>query len=309
MIAEILKKYPFVVLDGAFSTPLEQKGFHTNDPLWTALALYQAPDLAEEIHREYFEAGADIGMSSSYQATIPGFERKGFSEEEARALIRRSVELVQEARDSFLAEDHEENRPVPLVAAAVGPYGAFLADGSEYRGQYGKSREWLADWHRPRILTLWETRPDLFALETIPSLTEALAETDVLKEIPEARCWVSFTCKDGEQTWEGNPIEECMEALNNNPQIEAVGINCTAPKYVESLVRRMASVSDKPILVYPNSGEEYDPETKTWKGGASRYEDYLEAWYNAGARLIGGCCRTTAREIRAVSRFRQSLMK
>lgn len=309
MISEILKKYPFIVLDGAFSTPLERKGFCTNDPLWTALSLYQAPELAEEVHRDYYEAGSDICLSASYQATVPGFEAKGFTAEESEDLLRRSIALVQEAREDFLSEGKTENRPVPLAAASVGPYGAFLADGSEYRGNYGKTREWLKEWHLPRLRTLLEAGPDLVGFETIPSLTEALAETDALKEFPRTKCWVSFTCRDGGHTWEGQAIEDCARALAGNPQIEAIGINCTAPVYAESLIRKLAAVSDKPILVYPNSGEEYDPHTKTWKGGAARFEDYIETWYRAGARLIGGCCRTTAKEIEAIARFRASLMK
>ena len=156
MIAEILKKYPFIVLDGAFSTELEKQGFAINDELWSAIALYKNPELVEAVHLSYYEAGADIVTSASYQATVDGFEKKGFSKEEAASLIQSSIALVQDARDEYLSSHEEENRPAPLTAASVGPYGAYLADGSEYRGDYGKTREELADFHRERIHILAE---------------------------------------------------------------------------------------------------------------------------------------------------------
>lgn len=154
MIAEILKKYPFIVLDGAFSTELEKQGFAINDELWSAIALYKNPELVEAVHLSYYEAGADIVTSASYQATVDGFEKKGFSKEEAASLIQSSIALVQDARDEYLSSHEEENRPAPLTAASVGPYGAYLADGSEYRGDYGKTREELADFHEKES-TFW----------------------------------------------------------------------------------------------------------------------------------------------------------
>ncbi len=163
MIAEILKKYPFIVLDGAFSTELEKQGFAINDELWSAIALYKNPELVEAVHLSYYEAGADIVTSASYQATVDGFEKKGFSKEEAASLIQSSIALVQDARDEYLFSHEEENRPAPLTAASVGSYGAYLADGSEYRGDYGKTREELADFHRERIHILAEAGPDVFA--------------------------------------------------------------------------------------------------------------------------------------------------
>ena len=169
MIEDILKKYPFIVLDGAFSTELERQGFSINDDLWSAIALYERPDLVKAVHRSYFDAGSDIVTSASYQATLEGFEKKGFSRKEGKELLIRSVQLVQEARDEFLAESSPERRPVPLAAASVGPYGAFLADGSEYKGHYGKTREELADFHRERLHILAEAGPDIFACETFPA--------------------------------------------------------------------------------------------------------------------------------------------
>lgn len=309
MIAEILKKYPFIVLDGAFSTELEKQGFAINDELWSAIALYKNPELVETVHLSYYEAGADIVTSASYQATVDGFEKKGFSKEEAASLIQSSIALVQDARDEYLFSHEEENRPAPLTAASVGPYGAYLADGSEYRGDYGKTREELADFHRERIHILAEAGPDVFACETIPCLVEALAETDVLSEIPGAEAWISFSCKDGLHTCGGDLISDCAKALKDIKEVAAIGINCTAPQYVESLIKEIVKVTDKPVVVYPNSGEDYDAGSKSWEGSAAKYEDYVKIWYEAGARLIGGCCRTGPEDIRKVAAFRKSLIE
>ena len=309
MIEKILKKYPFIVLDGAFSTELERQGFSINDELWSAIALYEKPELVKAVHLSYYEAGADIVTSASYQATIEGFEKKGFSKEEAKGLLRRSVELVQEARDEYLSEAEEENRPAPLAAASVGPYGAYLADGSEYRGDYGKTREELAAFHRERLHVLSEAGPDIFACETIPCLLEALAETDVLKEIKGAKAWISCSCKDGLHTCGGDMISDCAKALDEIDEVKAIGLNCTAPEYVESLIKEAKKGTSKPIVIYPNSGESYNVEKKTWEGSASSYADYVKVWYAAGARLIGGCCRTTPQDIKAVAQFRKELLK
>lgn len=309
MIAEILKKYPFIVLDGAFSTELEKQGFAINDELWSAIVLYKNPELVEAVHLSYYEAGADIVTSASYQATVDGFEKKGFSKEEAASLIQSSIALVQDARDEYLSSHEEENRPAPLTAASVGPYGAYLADGSEYRGDYGKTREELADFHRERIHILAEAGPDVFACETIPCLVEALAETDVLSEIPGAEAWISFSCKDGLHTCGGDLISDCAKALKDIKEVAAIGINCTAPQYVESLIKEIVKVTDKPVVVYPNSGEDYDAGSKSWEGSAAKYEDYVKIWYEAGARLIGGCCRTGPEDIRKVAAFRKSLIE
>lgn len=308
MIEEILKKYPFIVLDGAFSTELERQGFSINDELWSAIALYQKPDMVKAVHRSYYEAGSDIVTSASYQATLEGFEKKGFSREEGKELLIRSVRLVQEARDEYLEHAKAETRPVPLTAASIGPYGAYLADGSEYRGYYGITRAELADFHRERMHILAEGGPDIFACETIPCLEEALAETDVLKEIEEAEAWVSFSCRDGLHTCGDDYIGDCAKALDAIPQVRAIGVNCTAPEYVESLISEIRKYTDKPVVVYPNSGEQYDPESKTWHGASAEYADFVRIWQKAGARLIGGCCRTTPEDIRKVAAFRKELM-
>ena len=307
-IARNLAKYPLLVLDGAFGTELARRGFDTNDELWSAKALFEKPELVEAVHRDYYEAGADISTSASYQATVEGFEKKGFTREQAKELIVRSVRLVQQARDAFWQQRAKRvGRPQPLAAASVGPYGAYLADGSEYRGDYGASRAELADFHAERLAILVSAGPDILACETLPLLDEARAILDDLRRYPDAGAWISFSCKDAEHTCGGDAIADCARLLDKESQVAAIGVNCTAPQYVADLIRNIRAHTAKPVVVYPNTGETYDAVTKTWHGSPTPYRDFVRQWYKAGARLIGGCCRTTPDDIRGIAAFRANL--
>lgn len=307
-IARDLAKYPLLVLDGAFGTELARRGFDTNDELWSAKALFEKPELVEAVHRDYYEAGADISTSASYQATVEGFEKKGFTREQAKELIVRSVRLVQQARDAFWQQRAKRvGRPQPLAAASVGPYGAYLADGSEYRGDYGASRAELADFHAERLAILVSAGPDILACETLPLLDEARAILDDLRRYPDAGAWISFSCKDAEHTCGGDAIADCARLLDKESQVAAIGVNCTAPQYVADLIRNIRAHTAKPVVVYPNTGETYDAVTKTWHGSPTPYRDFVRQWYKAGARLIGGCCRTTPDDIRGIAAFRANL--
>ena len=297
VIEERLAVQDVIVLDGAFATELEARGFSVNDALWSAKALFERPDLVREVHLDYLRAGADVVTSASYQATVEGFMKRGFSKEEAAALIQKSIQLAQEARDLYLAE-REGNGRVPFVAASVGPYGAYLADGSEYRGDYGIDEDVLVAFHAERLALLAKAKPDLLACETIPSLVEARAIVRALRQedirIP---AWFSFSCRNGAEISDGTRIAECARFLNNVSEASAIGLNCTAPQYVESLIGEIRRETTKPIVVYPNSGETYDASDKSWHGAAEDFGTIARRWRTAGARLIGGCCRTTPREI------------
>ena len=307
-IARDLARYPLLVLDGAFGTELARRGFDTNDALWSAKALFEKPELVEAVHRDYYEAGADISTSASYQATVEGFEKKGFTREQAKELIVRSVRLVQQARDAFWQQKEKRvGRPQPLAAASVGPYGAYLADGSEYCGDYGASRAELADFHAERLAILVSAGPDILACETLPLLDEARAILDDLRRYPDAGAWISFSCKDAEHTCGGDAIADCARLLDKESQVAAIGVNCTAPQYVADLIRNIRAHTAKPVVVYPNTGETYDAVTKTWHGSLTPYRDFVRQWYKAGARLIGGCCRTTPDDIRGIAAFRANL--
>jgi len=308
-LTRILQEFPLMVLDGAFATELERRGCDLNDPLWSAKALLERPDLIGEVHLAYFEAGADCAITASYQASVEGFRRRGLSEARALDLIGRSVGIAQEARDRFWADPgHRAGRPRPLVAGSVGPYGAFLADGSEYRGDYGLTEDQLVAFHRPRLRALVAAGADLLACETIPCQREAAALVRLLAECPEVCAWISFSARDGEHLCSGERLDEAVRALEGHGQVVAVGVNCTAPQHVASLIGQARRNSSRPVLVYPNSGEAYDAVSKTWSGsGPGPYGRWAGEWRAAGAQLIGGCCRTTPEDIRTVARLRAAL--
>jgi len=314
-VASILDHYPALVIDGALATELERRGCDLKDELWSARVLLEQPETIRQVHLDYFKAGADCAITASYQATIEGFVKRGLDEKETVALIQKSVKLAIEARDQFWSDgSNRVGRPKPFVAASVGPYGAFLADGSEYRGNYGLTEKELVDFHRPRMKALIQAGEDpstqpsvagqcMLACETIPSLIEALAIAKLLKEFPNITAWVSFTAGDEKHISEGQVFADCVTQLEDNHQIAAIGINCTSPKYVLSLIREARKATNKPILVYPNSGETYDATKNHWNGDPV-YESFGEQareWYDAGARMIGGCCRTTPEDIRAIA--------
>ena len=303
-IAPILDRYPVLVIDGALATELERRGCDLKDDLWSAKILLEHPEKIKQVHYDYFKAGADCAITASYQATIQGFTNKGLTEQEALSLIRKSVSLAVEARDEFWAdESNHVGRARPFVAASVGPYGAFLADGSEYRGNYSLTESELMDFHRPRMKALIEAGPDLLACETIPCLIEAQALVKLLDEFQSISAWISFSCRDEIHVNEGQRLEECVRLIESNPFVTAVGVNCTSPKYIPSLLVEASRATNKPIVVYPNSGESYDASRNDW-AGLPLYESFSEEakeWRRAGARLIGGCCRTTPDDIQGIA--------
>ncbi|MCB0102946.1 MAG: homocysteine S-methyltransferase [Anaerolineales bacterium] len=302
-IETILNNQKIAIIDGAMATELEGRGCDLNDDLWSARVLMEQPELIRAVHLDYFNSGADIAITASYQATVEGFAKRGLTREQSLDLIKKSVQLAQEARDEFW--DKEENRAGrvrPLIAGSVGPYGAYLADGSEYRGDYNLTEDELIAFHRPRIEALIASGADLLACETIPCLIEARALIRLLAEFPNTSAWFCFSAKDGEHISNGDLIADCAAFLDKQPQAAAIGINCTSPLYISSLVREIKKKSGKPIIVYPNSGEHYNPVTNSWHGETSSDKFGLQSkdWYENGATLIGGCCRTTPDHIREV---------
>ena len=254
------------------------------------------------MHRAYLEAGADCIITASYQATPQGFAEAGFTEPEALRLLDRSVRLGLDARDAFWTGAAREARPRPRVAASVGPYGAYLADGSEYTGDYDLDEAALAAFHRLRLHRLAESEADLLALETLPSLPEVRALAGLLAET-DAWAWFSFSCRDGGHLRDGSVVEDAALAVADTPRVAAIGVNCTHPRHVPELVSRIGAVTDRPVLAYPNSGEAYRSETKSWSGrGTAGWTDGARSWVEAGASIVGGCCRVGPDAIGALRR-------
>jgi homocysteine S-methyltransferase len=303
-----LSKTGVLVLDGGLATELEAKGYDLSDELWSARLLIDEPQAIKQIHTDYLAAGADCVITASYQGTISGFMNKGLTEREAEALLRLSVQLAVDARDEFWSEpSNRAGRLKPIVAASVGPYGAALADGSEYTGDYDLDEEGLVDFHRRRWKILAESEADILACETIPSYPESRALSRLLAETPRRFAWFSFSCRDQQKISDGTPIGKCAAHLNANDRVAAAGINCTSPRFIPGLIHEVRRVTSKAIVVYPNSGEKYDVDHKRWSGIADSadFAAASKSWCAAGASLVGGCCRTGPDHIRQI---RQALV-
>lgn len=292
-LSELLASDEPIVSDGGLATELERRGNDLSDRLWSARLLLEAPEEIVETHLAFYRAGARIATTASYQATFEGFAQRGIGRAEAAALLRRSVELAAEARERYRAEVAPRDPGPLLLAASVGPYGALLADGSEYRGDYAIGVAGLRDFHRERLAVLGSAGPDLLALETIPCLDEGRALVDLLAESEGPPAWLSFSCADETRLRSGEPAEAAFALGDASARVVAVGVNCTAPEHVAALIRRARAVTAKPIVVYPNSGEGWDAAARRWVGRPGPSVDAATAagWIEAGARIVGGCCR------------------
>jgi homocysteine S-methyltransferase len=278
-----------LISDGGLATELEARGHDLSDSLWSARLLSDAPQEIVAVHAAFFRAGAKIATTASYQASFEGFAARGIDRDEAVRLLRRSVELATIARDEAGAGD-------ALVAASVGPYGAALADGSEYRGRYGLSVAALTRWHRPRLETLAAAGADVLALETLPDADEAEALVNLVRSVG-VPAWLSYTI-DGPRTRAGQPLAEAFAVAAGVDEIVAVGVNCCAPDDVLAAIG--AAGVGKPVIVYPNSGERWNG--RVWTGPRSFSAQLARQWAAAGARIIGGCCRVRPSDIAELRR-------
>ncbi|MFE4869384.1 homocysteine S-methyltransferase [Streptomyces sp. NPDC056682] len=317
-----------VVLDGGLSNQLEAQGCDLTDELWSARLLADDPRQIQAAHTAYVRAGAQVLTTASYQATFEGFAHRGLSHHEAEVLLARSVQLARAAGElsggggggggagagagaggagergpgggvgwgeGGAPRSALTGHPETWVAASVGPYGAFLADGSEYRGRYGLSVRELERFHRPRIEALVAAGPDVLALETVPDADEAEALLRAVEGFG-VPVWLSFSIEGG-RTRAGQDLAAAFGLAVGNDQVVAVGVNCCAPADADRAVPLAASVTGKPVVVYPNSGERWDAERRGWVGAGTFDAGRLGDWQAAGARLVGGCCRVGPAEI------------
>ncbi len=276
-----------LIADGGLATELEARGHDLSDALWSARLLVDAPQEIAAVHTAFYRAGAMIATTASYQASFEAFARSGISRDETTRLLRRSVELAKTARDEVGGRGR-------WVAASVGPYGAALADGSEYRGRYGLSVKQLENWHRPRLEVLADAGADVLALETIPDVDEAEALVNLVRSVG-GPAWLSYTI-DGAHTRAGQPLADAFAVAAGVPEIVALGVNCCSPDDVLPAIA-LARETGKPVIVYPNRGERWDDIERTWVG-PSRFSPTLGIqWAAAGARVIGGCCRVRPTDI------------
>ncbi|WP_030206916.1 homocysteine S-methyltransferase [Streptomyces sp. NRRL S-87] len=291
-LAEALAVRP-VLLDGGLSNQLTDQGCDLSGGLWSARVLAEAPAQVAAAHAAYVRAGAEVLITASYQVSYEEFGRRGRGRDQVSALLRRSVELADRATGAAGPE-----RDV-WVAASVGPYGAVLADGSEYRGQYGLGARELAAFHAPRIEALRSAGPDVLALETIPDADEAAVLLELLAGTG-AAAWLSYTVEGG-RTRAGQPLDRAFALAAEVPEVIAVGVNCCDPAEVADAVRTAADATGKPVVAYPNDGSVWDAATGVWHAPAAPAPWPVSAWRRAGARLIGGCCRVTPDDIAALA--------
>jgi len=291
-----------IILDGGLGSELDRCGYDISTPLWSAELLMNNPQAIVDIHRAYLEAGAQCITSASYQASISGFAAMGLSQQQAKALFIKSVDLAKSAVGEFLQQNPDCGYQ-PLVAGSIGPYGAFLADGSEYSGNYGVDDQALLEFHRKRLIWMDAAGADVLACETIPSLQEARVLRELLETV-KTPAWLSFSCQDERLLNDGNPLRQAVVLFERFPGVVAIGVNCTAPQYIQSLIGEIRSAPwARTIVVYPNSGEHYDADDKTWHGTETPLECAAAArdWYQAGAKIIGGCCRMGPDHVREIA--------
>jgi homocysteine S-methyltransferase len=293
-----LLRTPFTVVDGGLSTALGELGRASGGLLWTAQLVIDEPDVVVAAHRSFVEAGAEVIITSSYQASVAGFEGAGLSRSEAVAALRSTTDLARRAVDG----DADV-----VVAASIGPFGATLGDGSEYHGRYDASWDAVQAFHRERIAVIVDSGPDLIAVETIPGIIEAEIILDELDRVGAPAGWLTLSCRDGETTCAGDPFAAVVRQLELSPALVAIGVNCTAPNHVESLLRS-ATGGPLPFVVYPNHGRTWDAVGECWIGdGDDHLSDRAAAWVAAGARLIGGCCGVGPAGVRGLVATREAL--
>ncbi len=292
-----------LLIDGGLSNVLEGYGCDLKHPLWSAIHLKENPEVIIQAHLDYIKAGARCITSASYQASIEGFMNLGLEVDDAENLILQSISLCEKAISQ--ARQEEDIKDKIWIAASMGPYGAFLADGSEYTGYQKIDRSTLLDFHKKRTALFEGSKADILAYETIPDIREVKVICEITEEtsIP---AWLSMACKNNSRLSDETPLAEAAKIINDTPGIFAVGINCTAPEYVSHLIEILKEYCpNKKLLIYPNSGEAFNAESKTWSGnnGVKSFAEWAIGWLEQGVDMIGGCCRVGPKEIGEVGRW------
>lgn len=302
-LKEGLSQKQVLLLDGALGTELELQGHDISGKLWSAKYLLGDPEILVDLHAQYVVAGSDLITSASYQASLAGFQEEGLSLLEAEKALAATISLARQGIEkgwAQLSEEEKLNRPYPLIGASIGPYAAYLADGSEYTGSYQASRADLEAFHGRRMELLIEAGADYLAIETIPNKVETEVLVDLLARFPQVDAYISFCSQDGKTISDGTPIEVVGQLCDSVESIVAIGLNCTAPRHILPLLEKLRSTTTKPLLAYPNSGEIYDGEKKCWHPAPAVEGNLVEnskTWLKTGLQILGGCCRTRPADI------------
>ena len=293
-----INEQDIVILDGSMSRLLEEQGLEINHRLWTALALVEQPEAIYQVHKQYFDAGANVAITASYQATVKSFEDVGYSEKQAIAYIERSVTLAKKAKQD------SKGGQAKWIAGSIGPYGAYLSDGAEYTGAYQISDYELKDFHEERIKALIASGVDVLAIETIPRLDELRVILNIIAVI-NFPVWVSISLKDTAHLANGDSLADFQQLVEQDQNVIAYGINCVSPQLVAPAIENLSVAATKPLVAYPNSGAIFDAVTKTWSEEISVEQVFstdARCWHQKGAKLIGGCCCSTEHDIARLAR-------
>lgn len=311
-----------LVQDGALGTQLEAlilsddphsvKGL----PLWSTNALIHAPQLITQIHRSYLDVGADMLVTATYQALLPTLAKYGHMDlAQSRDIWHRAVECAQKARAAAPGSG-------AFIAGSIGPYGAFLANGAEYSGDYGAvSRHQLKDYHREMVRFYTESAVDAIAFETIPNMLEVEALVELLEEMYTAgfhkEYYLSFSCKDAAHLVDGTPLHQVVQYITTRApsvalsSLVGLGCNCVPFEIVEGFIESInrsceeLAVPPVPLLVYPNLG--FDPETTAnyaFRSATDNWALSITQWArHNNVRVIGGCCSTGPLEIGVIRKI------
>lgn len=268
-----------LILDGGLSTALEESGYDVSGPMWTGELLLSNPDAITAAHRSFVEAGADILITGSYQISFEGGRSVGWSDDDVERALRNSTAAARLAAN----ED-------TIVAASIGPFGAHLNDGSEFRGNYGASARAIREFHDRRLDIVLDTEPDMLAIETMPDLDEVRIIMELVEsKSPEIDFWVSFTVREAGTLSGGATFADACAVVERESSAIAIGINCSP---LSVITQTLVSVdTDLPFVVYPNAGQSWDSESMSWAGKPEFATSVnVEEWVSAGARIVGGCC-------------------
>ncbi|CAI2635763.1 MULTISPECIES: homocysteine S-methyltransferase [Apilactobacillus] len=280
-----------ILIDSSMSTGLEERGLKLNSNLWTAAALESHEDLIVDVHKKYFDAGSSMTTTNTYQASVPGLVKAGYSENQAIALIKKAVELADRGRN-------ESTNPNPKwLLGGVGPYGAFLANGSEYTGDYSLTDEEYIAFHEGRIKAMVEAGIDVLILETLPNINELKAITEYTKQF-DIPVIVAASLRDKSHLADGSSLIEVASFLESQEHVIAYGLNCTKPQLVTPALKvlKQSHPTHKPFIAFPNSGATYNPEIKEWNHDDLSFEEFDELiaqWFNLDLKFVGGCCCMT----------------
>jgi len=284
--AQLLAARPVVFLDGPTGTELQRRGVPTPPPLWTADAATMVPEILQQIHFDYLQAGADIVTANTFRTT-PYTLRKVGREGEAPTLTRQSVAAAQRACDLI---GHG------LVAGSMAP----LEDC--FHPERVPAGDVLLREHAAHARNLKDAGVDVLLVETMNTAREAHDAALVALDtgLPVLVSLILDPAGNGDLL-SGEDLDVAWAHIRPLP-VAGFLVNCSPPTVVTAALERMQwAAEERPIGAYANFGREtpsgaWAPDTHT---PPAAYAEIASAWRRLGARLVGGCCGTTPDHLRA----------